>query len=67
MVTEPNDSRPTTESSRDATEPRSGRPTNAELEVRGAAWARLVLRDVISGNRRHFREMLAKSKEGITS
>ena len=46
---------------------RSGFPTNAALEVRGAAWALLVLRDLICGNRRHFRELLAKSEEGIAS
>jgi hypothetical protein len=48
-------------------EPRSGCPINAPLEVLGAAWALLALRDVIWGNRRHFREVLAKSVEGIAS
>ena len=47
-------------------EPRSGCPINAALEVLGAG-ALLVLRDVICGNRRHFRELLVKSEEGIAS
>ena len=49
------------------TEPRTGCTINAALEDLGAAWALLVLRDVICGNRRHFREVLAKSGEGIAS
>jgi DNA-binding HxlR family transcriptional regulator len=36
------------------------RPINAAPEVLGAAWALLVLRGVIFGNRRHFMELLAK-------
>ena len=49
------------------TEPHSGCPINAALEVLGDAWALLVLRDVIFGNRRHFGELPAKSAEGISS
>ena len=33
----------------------------------GDPWAMLVLRDVMFGNRRHFRELLAGSEEGIAS
>lgn len=43
------------------------RPIKAALEVLGAAWALLVLRDVAFGNRRRFRELLAKSEEGNAS
>lgn len=48
-------------------DPPSGSPINAGLEVLGATWALLVLRDVIFGNRRHFRELPAKTDEGIAS
>lgn len=48
-------------------EPRSGCPINAGLETLGDAWALLVLRDVIFGDRRHFRELLTNSEEGIAS
>jgi len=47
--------------------PRSGCPINAGLEALGDPWALLVLRDIIFGNRRHFRELQAKSEEGIAS
>ena len=33
----------------------------------GDPWAVLVLRDVMFGNRRHFRELLAGCEEGIAS
>jgi DNA-binding HxlR family transcriptional regulator len=48
-------------------QPRSGCPINAALEVLGDPWALLVLRDVIFGNRRHFRELLTQSEESIAS
>lgn len=48
-------------------EPRSGCPINATIEVIGDKWTLLVLRDVMFGNRRHFRELLAGSEEGIAS
>lgn len=48
-------------------EPRSGCPINAGLEALGDPWALLVLRDIIFGNRRHFRELLRQSEEGIAS
>jgi DNA-binding HxlR family transcriptional regulator len=46
---------------------RSGCAINAAVEVLGDPWAMLVLRDIIFGNRRHFRELLAGSEEGIAS
>jgi DNA-binding HxlR family transcriptional regulator len=33
----------------------------------GDPWTLLVLRDIIFGNRRHFRELLTQSEEGIAS
>jgi DNA-binding HxlR family transcriptional regulator len=45
--------------------PRSGRAINAAVEVRGDPWAILVLRDIMFGNRRHFRELVAGSEKGI--
>ena len=47
--------------------PRSGCPINAAVEVLGDSWAMLVLRDVMFGNRRYFRELLLGSEEGIAS
>ena len=47
--------------------PRSGCPINAAVEVFGDRWSLLVLRDVMFGNRRHFRELQAHSEEGIAS
>ncbi len=46
---------------------RSGCPINLTLEVVGDRWSLLVIRDMIFGNRRHFRELLLKSEEGISS
>lgn len=46
---------------------RSGCPINLTLEVLGDRWSLLVLRDIIFGNRRHFRELLSQSEEGIAS
>jgi DNA-binding HxlR family transcriptional regulator len=48
-------------------EARSGCPINAAVEVLGDPWAMLVLRDVMFGNRRYFRELLLGSEEGIAS
>jgi DNA-binding HxlR family transcriptional regulator len=45
---------------------RSGCAINLTLEVVGDKWSLLIIRDMIFGNRRHFREML-KSEEGISS
>lgn len=46
---------------------RSGCPINLTLEVLGDRWSLLVIRDIIFGNRRHFRELLNGSEEGIAS
>ena len=46
---------------------RSGCPINLTLEVIGDRWSLLVIRDIIFGNRRHFRELLTRSEEGISS
>ncbi|MEV0644944.1 helix-turn-helix domain-containing protein [Phytomonospora sp. NPDC050363] len=48
-------------------EPRSGCPINAAVEAFGDSWSLLVLRDILFGNRRYFRELLAGSEEGIAS
>jgi DNA-binding HxlR family transcriptional regulator len=48
-------------------EPRSGCPINAAVEALGDHWSFLVLRDVIFGDRRYFRELLNGSIEGIAS
>jgi DNA-binding HxlR family transcriptional regulator len=48
-------------------EPRSGCPINAAVEVIGDRWSLLVLRDVMFGNRRHFRVLQKRSEEGIAS
>jgi len=48
-------------------ERRSGCPINLTLEVVGDKWSLLVIRDMIFGNRRHFRELLGKSEERIAS
>ena len=47
--------------------PRSGCPINAAVEVFGDRWTLLVLRDVMFGNRRHFRQLQSRSEEGIAS
>ena len=49
------------------TAPRSGCPINAAVEVLGDPWSIVVLRDIMFGNRRHFRQLLAGSEEGIAS
>jgi DNA-binding HxlR family transcriptional regulator len=48
-------------------EQRSGCPINLTLEVVGDKWSLLVIRDMMFGNRRHFRELLTRSEEGISS
>jgi DNA-binding HxlR family transcriptional regulator len=47
--------------------PRSGCPINAAVEVLGDSWTMLVLRDIMFGNHRHFRQLLLGSEEGIAS
>ncbi len=46
---------------------RSGCPINLTLETLGDRWSLIVIRDVMFGNRRHFRELLNGSEEGIAS
>jgi DNA-binding HxlR family transcriptional regulator len=46
---------------------RSGCPINLALEVFGDKWSLLIIRDILFGNRRHFRELLTRSEEGIAS
>jgi DNA-binding HxlR family transcriptional regulator len=46
---------------------RSGCPINLTLETLGDRWSLIVIRDLMFGNRRHFRELLTKSEEGIAS
>ncbi len=46
---------------------RSGCPINLSLEVLGDRWSLIVIRDIIFGNRRHFRDLMAHSQEGIAS
>ncbi len=48
-------------------EARSGCPINAAVEAFGDSWSLLVLRDVMFGSRRYFRELLAGSEERIAS
>ncbi|GAB3156311.1 winged helix-turn-helix transcriptional regulator [Microbispora hainanensis] len=48
-------------------EPRSGCAINAAVEALGDRWSLIVLRDVVFGGRRHFRDLLANSEEGIAS
>ena len=46
---------------------RSGCPINLTLETLGDRWSLIVIRDLMFGNARHFRELLTRSKEGIAS
>lgn len=46
---------------------RSGCPINLTLEVLGDRWSLIVIRDIMFGSRRHFRELLTRSEEGIAS
>ncbi|GGB45678.1 transcriptional regulator [Flexivirga endophytica] len=48
-------------------QPRSGCAINAAVEVLGDAWSLIVLRDIVFGGRRHFRELLTLNDEGIAS
>lgn len=47
--------------------PRSGCPINLTLEMLGDRWSLIIIRDVMFGNRRHYRELLNLSDEGIAS
>jgi DNA-binding HxlR family transcriptional regulator len=46
---------------------RSGCPINLTLEILGDRWSLIVIRDIMFGNRRNFRELLQNSPEGIAS
>lgn len=46
---------------------RSGCPINLTLETLGDRWSLIVVRDLMFGNRRHYRELLGRSEEGIAS
>lgn len=48
-------------------EHRSGCPINLSLEVLGDSWSLIVIRDIMFGNRRHYRQLLNESEEGIAS
>lgn len=50
-----------------ATTARSGCPINAAVEVIGDRWSLIVLRDIMFGDRRHFRTLQRESEEGIVS
>lgn len=46
---------------------KSGCPINLSMQMLGDRWSLIVIRDMMFGNRRHFREMLGQSEEGIAS
>lgn len=46
---------------------RSGCPINQTLETIGDRWSLIVVRDIMFGNRRHYRDMLDHSEERIAS
>lgn len=46
---------------------RSGCPINLSLEVLGDSWSLIVIRDIMFGNRRYYRQLLEESEEGIAS
>jgi DNA-binding HxlR family transcriptional regulator len=48
-------------------EPRSGCPINLTVEMLGDRWSLIILRDLIFGDRRHYREILSRSEEGIAT
>jgi DNA-binding HxlR family transcriptional regulator len=54
-------------SENDVNEHRSGCPINLTLEIVGDKWSLLILRDIMFGGKRHFRELLTKSQERIAS
>ena len=47
--------------------PRSGCPINLTIQALGDRWSLVIIRDVMFGNRRHFRELLGASEECIAS
>jgi DNA-binding HxlR family transcriptional regulator len=48
-------------------EHRSACPINLTLEIVGDKWSLIIIRDIVFGNKRHFRELLTHSMEGIAS
>jgi DNA-binding HxlR family transcriptional regulator len=46
---------------------RSGCPINLTLERLGDRWSLIVIRDIMFGDRRHYRDLLDNSEEGIAS
>jgi DNA-binding HxlR family transcriptional regulator len=46
---------------------RSGCPINLSMETLGDRWSLVIIRDIMFGNRRHYRELLSQSDEGIAS
>ncbi|MCR4265719.1 helix-turn-helix domain-containing protein [Nitratireductor sp. ZSWI3] len=46
---------------------RSGCPINLALEILGDKWSLIILRDMMFGNHRHFRDLLNNSMEKIAS
>jgi DNA-binding HxlR family transcriptional regulator len=46
---------------------RSGCVMNLMVEMIGDQWSLLIIRDIMLMNRRHFRELLTESPEGIAS
>jgi DNA-binding HxlR family transcriptional regulator len=46
---------------------RSGCPINLAVEMFGDRWSLIILRDMMFGDRRHYREFLTNSLEGIAS
>ena len=46
---------------------RSGCPINLTLEMLGDRWSLIVIRDLMFGDRRRYRELLTRSEEGIAS
>ncbi|MDQ0995043.1 DNA-binding HxlR family transcriptional regulator [Phyllobacterium ifriqiyense] len=48
-------------------EKRSGCPINLSLEIMGDKWSLIIIRDMMFGNRRHFRDLLTHSQEKIAS
>jgi DNA-binding HxlR family transcriptional regulator len=48
-------------------EGRSACPINLAVELLGDKWSMVVLRDIMFADRRHFRDLLQNSEEGIAS
>ena len=46
---------------------RSGCPINLTLETLGDRWSLIIIRDIMFGNLRHYRDLLNNSLEGIAS